>query len=328
MALHGAQNLFPCSVPPLQLRNGYSLREYIVGDLRVPLVSYEVNSVCNGDDELNDGVDGEPDETGCALWPSSTLVVCLLLRCQRVLGDHDILELGSGSGFCGLVARQLARRVVFSDREPRIRALVRRNLRIQTPRHGLPESQVEDFGWAIGDSKPVEKFGVVIASDVLYGAHCSLRTCPHELRRFVELLELCLAPGGHIIIGHVERNCMARADLQQALRQHFLVRLLRSDECLSAALHSQPGNAGARCSVALLCTRADGYGTLLAVAAEAPELKAQWREPVSERLHYPRPTALARPKDPEGAQGDNLLPPVPPPCPAASPCAGEKIYQI
>ena len=93
------------------------------------------------------GDDGEPDDTGRMLWPSSTLVVSLLLRCRQLLRFTHVLDLGSGSGFCGLVARQLARRVVMSDLEPTMQQLARRNLRLQRSSHAATTS-VAAYGWA------------------------------------------------------------------------------------------------------------------------------------------------------------------------------------
>ena len=219
MPLFGVANFYPRSAPDVRVGRNHVRRDFAVGDLCVPLVAYELDPIRNGEHELRDGSEvdecGErmSDQTGLALWPTSTLVVSVLMRCRGLLGSTDVLELGSGSGFCGLVARQIARRVVFSDREFESRELIRRNLRLQ-PRSDLPESAVECFGWAEGDERPAERFGLVVASDVIYGAHEACCTCPHELRRFVDLLEWSTAPGGMVVIGHTERNCRARADLQ------------------------------------------------------------------------------------------------------------------
>ena len=145
MSLFGVANFYPRSAPDVRVSRNHVRREFAVEDLCVPLVAYEIDTIRNGDHELRDGTEvdesGElmSDETGLALWPTSTLVVSVLMRCRGVLGSTDVLELGSGSGFCGLVARQIARRVVFSDREFETRELIRRNLRLQ-PRSDMPAS--------------------------------------------------------------------------------------------------------------------------------------------------------------------------------------------
>ena len=263
--LHGPGNYFPLSSPDVELSCGNTLREFLVGNLCVPLVAFDAAK--HQDCELGTGGD-EPDETGLTLWPTSTLVASLLLRCKPLLGSTDVLELGCGSGFCGLVARQMARSVVLSDREPRMLQLARRNLKLQRP--SAAPTDVESYGWAEGDRRPTKRFGLVIASDVLYGPHQSMRTEPEELERFCDLLEESLAPGGTVIIGHVERNCMARADLRTALERRFIVHLLQTEECVSAAVLRQPGNAGMLGSVAMLCVRANEGGGLFAAATTPP----------------------------------------------------------
>ena len=47
-----------------------------------------------------------------------------------------------------------------------------------------------------------------------------------------------------------------RAELQEALRRHFVVRTLRADECISADWHRAQGHGAAlRAAVVMLCTR-------------------------------------------------------------------------
>ena len=108
--LVGPANFFPLHAPDIELHDGNTQHTFLVGDLVVPLVVFDQAKPSNFLSDLRTGEDGEPDETGRALWPCSTLVVSILLRCQSLLGSVDVLELGSGSAFCGLVACQMARR--------------------------------------------------------------------------------------------------------------------------------------------------------------------------------------------------------------------------
>ena len=274
MSLHGPANFFPLHAPDEEVENGYTLRSYLVGDLIVPLVALDVEK--HPDIELGTGIDGEPDTTGRTLWPSTTLVASLLLRLKLLLGSTDILELGSGSGFCGLVARQLARTVILSDREPRMLQLARRNLRIQPSSAAAALTYVESVGWAAGDRWPTEQYGLVIASDVLYGTHQSMRTCPQELERLVALLDHCVASDGMAIIGHVQRNSRARDDLTAALERRFsTVCTLTADECCDAALLARAGNAGLRSSRVLLCMRRADCSAAAAILACVCEKQAR-----------------------------------------------------
>jgi len=250
---------FPRYSPDVDLDDGNILHTFAVGDLVVPLIAFDhTRFEC----DLENG--GDQDDTGMSLWPASSLVVSILMRCHGLLEAANVLEIGSGSAFCGLVARQIAMRVVLSDREPAMRQLAGRNLTMQTAEVDAATT-VRSFGWAENDAWPKERFEVILASDVLYGYHHSMRTCPDELARFSGLLESSLAPGGIVIIGHVERNCLARADLQVALQQQgFTVQLMHPSECGSAAMPRPPAHGG----VVFLCSRA-GEGTRLVNAASA-----------------------------------------------------------
>ena len=106
MPLFGVANFYPRSAPDVRVGRNHMRRDFAVGDLCVPLVAYELDPIRNGEHELRDGSEvdecGErmSDQTGLALWPTSTLVVSVLMRCRGQLGSTDVLELGSGSGFC------------------------------------------------------------------------------------------------------------------------------------------------------------------------------------------------------------------------------------
>ena len=104
MSLSSDANFFPFTTAR-DARSSGMLRQFFVGDLMVPMVE------CDADlTSIGTGADGGRDETGNLLWASSTLVSSLLLRCRSLLGGLDVLELGCGSGFCGLVARHIGRR--------------------------------------------------------------------------------------------------------------------------------------------------------------------------------------------------------------------------
>ena len=154
-----------------------------------------------------------------------------------------------------------------------MRRLARRNVQLQ-PAH--PCIAVESFGWGVGDPWPSARFGILIASDVLYGPHQSCRTCPQELARFVDLLHHALALDGLVILGHVERNCMAREDLRQALQRRFTVRMLRSEDCLNLAVGC-PG-AGVRGSVVFLCAREESSQLLAAATTAAAGVRGRQSE--------------------------------------------------
>ncbi len=148
----------------------------------------------------------DPDEHipyWAELWPSSLALGRFLLEERPALEGRRLLDLGSGTGFTGLVAGLLGSQVVFSDNQPDALRLCELNwwLNFQRPawfwrmdwRH-LPES---------------DPFPVILASDVAY-----------ERRLFEPLaqaLEELLAPGGVIYLSEPNR----------ALARDFFDRLAR-----------------------------------------------------------------------------------------------------
>lgn len=217
----------------------------------------------------------DEDTTGFALWPCSTLVAGLLLKYEdNALSATDVLDLGCGTGFCGLMAAQCqCRSVTLSDREPRLRALARRNSDLQPDMPGIARASVENYGWECGDAWPAVRggFGLIVASDVLYTDHCSTRYDPSMLARFIGLIDWSLTAGGTVIIGHVERNCMGEADLHAALQDGgFLSEVLHVDDCVSDAILMQPGNIGVRCARVTRCTRKHQTHTQTPSPAETP----------------------------------------------------------
>ena len=80
MSLFGPGNFFPVHEPDRKLGGDLLLRTFLVGDAMVPLIALDVVNGAVG----NDGSDGKVDETGRSLWPSSTLVVSLMLRICEV----------------------------------------------------------------------------------------------------------------------------------------------------------------------------------------------------------------------------------------------------
>ena len=113
---------------------------------------------------------------GARLWPCSLLVTAYLRRLYAYNPQElqvQLLELGSGSGLCGLVAAAHGATVVLSDGDARVLPLLERNAADYTRRHRGPRPQVLrlDFSGSGDVEAAVEQFGrfdFVMASDVLY----------------------------------------------------------------------------------------------------------------------------------------------------------------
>ena len=248
--MHGVGNWFPLADGASEPNNGeLAKRVFRVGPFDIPIL---LKAVCHPE-QIDYDEDAGVDRTGCHLWPASTVVVSLLLSYGAAqLRDTSVLELGCGTGFCGLVARRLARRVVLSDRDASARRLARRNSALQP--HPV---EVAAYGWERGDWWPREpgQFGLILASDVLYTDDPRYRYDPEMLQRFFAIIDWALAPHGTAIIGHVERNQRGHEDLLAAARGHFDVERLAAEACAGAALCSRAGAEGLRSVVAFCCTR-------------------------------------------------------------------------
>ena len=258
--LHAAEYWFPMCRGPTPARalrlplggSGFRLLPLVtqvfhVGPFEVPLASAGVVTEYDIDYDAAAG----RDATGAILWPASTLVVSLLLSTFSPAMSRAVLELGCGTGFCGLVARRLSQDVVLSDVDATMRSLASRNSGLQ------PQPvAVEAYGWGVGDEWPPVQgsFGLVLASDVLYNQD-ALLDAP-MLKRFAALLDWSLDAHGIAIVGYVERNTRGLEDVVAALRRIFVVTVLSASECLPERLHVHltHGRGLSRCQ-ALWCAR-------------------------------------------------------------------------
>jgi len=85
-------------------------------------------------DLLRDENNEPKDRTGMLLWPGSTALAHLLLQLgdQGALTGCSVLELGSGLGFCGVIAGFFAAEVVLTDQSSEVLAVAKDNLLIST----------------------------------------------------------------------------------------------------------------------------------------------------------------------------------------------------
>eukprot|EP00931_Biecheleriopsis_adriatica_P013144 TRINITY_DN114497_c0_g1_i1.p1 TRINITY_DN114497_c0_g1~~TRINITY_DN114497_c0_g1_i1.p1 ORF type:complete len:258 (+),score=38.28 TRINITY_DN114497_c0_g1_i1:57-830(+) len=248
--MHGTNNWFPVvEVEPNSDADDLTKHVFRVGEFDIPLLLKVVIDYDNIEYDEHAGI----DRTGCHLWPSSTAVVSVMLGygIDR-LRDARVLELGCGTGFCGLVARQFAKRVVLSDRHEGALQLAGRNSRLQS--HPV---ELAAYGWEPGCLWPAEKgeFNLVLASDVLYEEDGRVRYEIDMLERFFALINWGLAPHGTAILGHVERNTLGHEDVLAAAQQVFDVERLDARECVDKSLISRAGSIGLRSTVVFCCTR-------------------------------------------------------------------------
>jgi len=120
---------------------------------------------------------------GCKLWPSSLVLLSYLGKTPAVVKGKAVVELGSGSGLCGITAWQLgARRVVLTDVNPSVLKLLKHNVALNQAQERLEGDElglcVQKLDWRsrmdmkeLRDAHPdvtIAGFDIVIASDCIY----------------------------------------------------------------------------------------------------------------------------------------------------------------
>ena len=99
--------------------------------------------------------------TGFRVWEASRYLASYLVRNPQVIDGKKVVELGSGSGFCGLVAAKLGATVTLTDAHSGVLQLLEETSR------DLYGVSVEVLDW---EARPIIDIAtdVVIGSDIVY----------------------------------------------------------------------------------------------------------------------------------------------------------------
>lgn len=130
------------------------------------------------------------------LWPASVALSNYLAENPALVKNKTVLELGCGLGLPALVAAHLGGKVLATDYHPDVEEYFKRNCR-----HSSVDCDYRRLNWR---EEALEKFDVVIGSDVLYESKHP-REVALGLLKFVK-------PGGTIIL----------SDPGRAYVQHFI----------------------------------------------------------------------------------------------------------
>eukprot|EP00871_Galdieria_phlegrea_P003183 jgi/Galph1/3866/GphlegSOOS_G2523.1 len=111
----------------------------------------------------------DPGDTGCTVWDSSLVLAQLLLNKPFWMKDKNVVELGSGVGFLGLVVSSLGAKSVTLTDLPSTLEILNRN--VEKHRHGLGNIVSLPLIW--GDDQLMQherlaKDKWIICSDLVY----------------------------------------------------------------------------------------------------------------------------------------------------------------
>ena len=113
------------------------------------------------------------DLTGQIVWPGATFLARYLLHVRHRIAGHPVLEMGAGTGLCGLLCSQFASKVVLTDGIAEIVTLLQANLKYASPScvDGVSAMALdwgsEEAHAALRAAHP-QPFRIIIGADVLY----------------------------------------------------------------------------------------------------------------------------------------------------------------
>jgi hypothetical protein len=118
---------------------------------------------------------------GQMVWPNAQILCHFIVKHQHLFKDKSVLEVGAGPGLSGIVASVYCKRVVLTDYDEKVVALLNRN--IQNNAHLGTQMEAHKLAWGVGVDEFNKKFGpfdIIIGSGVVYESECIpplLETC-------------------------------------------------------------------------------------------------------------------------------------------------------
>ena len=164
-------------------------------DQRAPIVRFEHDDIVVECEQHGSNSAGFVFGTSSVIWPIAMVLGRHLCRNRALVRGKRCVELGSGTGMCGLVAAAVgAARVLLTDTAEAL-PILRRN--------AADRADVAELSW--GDEAHIAAVGgacfdVVLASDVIFHQE------PPEMELLATTLAALLAPSGVCLIGYEFRD--------------------------------------------------------------------------------------------------------------------------
>ena len=149
----------------------------------------------------------DPDLTGQHIWEAAPILCKFMINNKEMFskdGGKSVLEIGSGTGICGLVCSQLAKSVTLTDHEDVVMDLIKKNIEHVVKTQDYPKSiSYSKIDWEfaldeditintitdIGDGQIEETQGTFGGYDIIIGSDlCQFENVPAILCKFLDWL--------------------------------------------------------------------------------------------------------------------------------------------
>eukprot|EP00742_Colponemidia_sp_Colp-10_P004244 GILJ01004528.1.p1 GENE.GILJ01004528.1~~GILJ01004528.1.p1 ORF type:complete len:243 (+),score=25.99 GILJ01004528.1:206-934(+) len=134
------------------------------------LGDYDFNISCATSWELDRAAKKLPgDFTGLKIWPASDVLCRYIFKYSDEFVNKRVIELGAGTGICGIVAATFSRHVAITDGNDIVVELLNANLQANQPK-GSMEAQMLYWGASSSSLQPflTQHWDWIIGADLMY----------------------------------------------------------------------------------------------------------------------------------------------------------------
>lgn len=165
--------------------------------------------------------------TGLSVWEASTTLIEYIFSHFGEFEEKTVLELGSGTGICGLFASFYSKSVTLTDFHPKVLELLKENVELQQKRVKMPLI-VSCLDWNHPEEFTDRTYDIVIASDVVYD--------PDILDSLIETL--LYIQFTKCFLSCTERNLETFKLFNEKLSKHFAFNFIEFIPCFYPPNHN------------------------------------------------------------------------------------------